>query len=94
MENDDLIPVSLVCEHYKLSLTFIDELNEYGLLRVIEENNSRFVSSDELTGLERILHLHFDLDINLEGVDAIRHLLLKMEEMQRELMTLRDISAR
>jgi hypothetical protein len=36
------------------------------------------------------MHLHQDLDINLEGIDAISHLLKRMHDMQRELNMLKN----
>ena len=32
---------------------------------------------------------YYDLSINMEGIDAIHHLLARMEEMQREIHSLR-----
>ena len=34
--------------------------------------------------------MYYDLSINIEGIDAIHHLLQRMEEMQNELHELRS----
>ncbi len=89
MERAKVISITEVCHHYQLEKDFLKSLNELGLIPLIEEANQQFVEEDHLKELEMILHLHYDLDINLEGIDAISHLLLRMEEMQREIRQLR-----
>ena len=39
--------------------------------------------------VERYSRMYYDLSINMEGIDAIHHLLARMEEMQREIHSLR-----
>jgi len=89
MDRARIISITEVCHHYQLEKDFLQSLNEIGLIPLIEEANQQFVEEDQLKELEMILHLHYDLDINLEGIDAISHLLLRMEEMQREIRQLR-----
>jgi hypothetical protein len=36
------------------------------------------------------VRLHYDLDINIEGIETINHLLEKIEEMQREIAHLKN----
>jgi hypothetical protein len=38
--------------------------------------------------LEKIVRLHFELDINLEGIETIAHLLERMEGMQEKIVQL------
>jgi len=40
--------------------------------------------------LKTFVRLHYDLDINLEGLETINHLLEKIEEMQMEILKLRN----
>lgn len=89
MDRGNRISLSDLCRHYALTVDFVQSLDEMGLIPLIEEENQHFVDEVYLRDLEVILHLHYDLDINLEGIDAITHLLLRMEEMQRELNLLR-----
>ena len=39
--------------------------------------------------VERYSRMYYDLSINMEGIDAIHHLLEKMEDMRREMSSLR-----
>jgi DNA-binding transcriptional MerR regulator len=57
-------------------------------VRTVDE--AVFIDADDIGDVERIIHLHQDLDINLEGIDAILQLLKRLEQTQAELMALRN----
>ena len=40
--------------------------------------------------LEQLARMRFDLDINLEGIEAISHLLERVDRMQREMRALQE----
>jgi chaperone modulatory protein CbpM len=40
--------------------------------------------------IEHLARLHYDLDINLEGLEAISHLLDRMDASQQEARVLRE----
>jgi hypothetical protein len=90
MENERIIRIREVCTHYNLEPEFISRLRDYGLLTVVSKEEDEFVDESRLADLETILHLHYDLEINLEGIDAISHMLKRMREMQKELTALRN----
>ena len=48
-----------------------------------------YLPFSELPDVERYSRMYYDLSINMEGIDAIHHLLARMEEMQREIHSLR-----
>ena len=54
------------------------------------EKENVFVDEEELQKLEQLMHLHYDLNINLEGIDAINNLLAKLDAAQNELMMLKN----
>ena len=43
----------------------------------------------ELPNVERYSRMYYDLSINMEGIDAIHHLLERMEDMRHEMRSLR-----
>ena len=43
----------------------------------------------ELPNVERYSRMYYDLSINMEGIDAIHHMLERMEGMRREIASLR-----
>ncbi len=89
MQNE-LIIVSEYCDKCHIEPQFIDMLQEEGLIDVLTQDGTRYLTTDELPDVERFSRLYYDLDINMEGIDAIRHLLERMDEMQREIEYLRS----
>ncbi|WP_370895710.1 chaperone modulator CbpM [Chryseobacterium gossypii] len=74
---------------YNIEITFFDELVEYGLLKVQTENNVRYLMYEDLPAFERFANWHYDLEINLPGLEVIHDMLKKMEDLKqknRELM--------
>jgi DNA-binding transcriptional MerR regulator len=90
MESQHLIPASHFCVHYNIDVSFLYALQDYGLVHVTTQDEAIFIDADDLSDMERIIHLHQDLDINLEGIDAILQLLKRLERTQEELMALRN----
>ncbi|MEY8759615.1 chaperone modulator CbpM [Chryseobacterium tongliaoense] len=74
---------------YNIEITFFDELVEYGLLSVQTENEIRYLLYDDLPAFERFANWHYDLEINLPGLEVIHDMLRKMDDLKqknRELM--------
>jgi len=90
MENDEMITLEVVCINYEIEPSFIDSLLEYGLLEITTVENTRFLEMKRIRDLERWIHLHYDLDINLEGIQTISHLLERVTYLQDELSMLRN----
>ncbi len=47
-----------------------------------------YLPISELKLIEKIIHLHFELEINLEGIEAIIHLLDRIQDMQDQITRL------
>ena len=90
MQNEQFIMVSTFCENYHIDPSFIHSLNEYGLIEMntIEEND--FIASDKVQELEKFIHLHYDLEINIAGIDAIANLLERVKNLQDEIASLKN----
>lgn len=88
MQND-LIIISEYCDKCHIEPSFIDLLQEEGLIDVLCEDGERCLLSSQLPDVERYSRMYYDLSINMEGIDAIHHLLGRMEEMRREIVRLR-----
>ena len=90
MEPQQLIPASDFCMHYNIEVSFLHTLQDYGLLRVTSSNEALFIDTDDLSDIEKIIHLHRELDINLEGIDVILQLLKRLEKTETEVAALRN----
>lgn len=90
MEQDELIPAKDFCIHHNIEYSFISSLENSGLISITSVKRSSFIHAEEIHKLEKFVRLHYDLDINIEGIETINYLLEKIEEMQREIVTLRN----
>lgn len=90
MEAQQLIPASNFCVQYNIDVSFLHTLHDYGLVHVRMQNEMVFIDVDDLRDVEKIIHLHQDLEINLEGIDAILQLLKRLERTHEEITILRN----
>ncbi|MCU0359572.1 MAG: chaperone modulator CbpM [Bacteroidia bacterium] len=89
MEQNDLIPIEELCRHYAVESRFVSDLNEYALLDFVPLEQTLYLRKTQLNEFEMLCRMHYDLEINLAGMDAITHLLQKIKTMQEELNDLR-----
>jgi MerR family transcriptional regulator, heat shock protein HspR len=55
------------------------------------KKNTRLYSLHDVEELQRIIHLHQELGVNLAGVEVILNMLRRMEDMQSQMQRLFDI---
>jgi flagellar hook-associated protein FlgK len=60
------------------------------LIRVTAVEQHTYIPAEELQKLEKFVRLHYDLDINLEGIETINHLLEKIDEMNKQILQLKN----
>ncbi|HEX8277573.1 MAG TPA: chaperone modulator CbpM [Segetibacter sp.] len=90
MQNNELILAEEFCTHYKIQLSFINNLNQFGLIEITSVEEKPYIPQSQLQKLEQIIRLHDDLDLNLEGIDAITHLLDRVKSLQTEIAGLKN----
>ncbi len=89
MENKNLVTVEQFCTSYNIEVAFINSLTESGLVEIMTVETTPCINMEQIRELERLIHLH-ELDINMEGIEAIHHLLQRVDRLQAELTTLRN----
>jgi chaperone modulatory protein CbpM len=87
--SEEIIPVETFCSYYHVEQTFVESLESYGLISISYKENQRFILKEELTELEKFSRMYYELDINVPGIDALKHLLEKIKELQQETEALR-----
>lgn len=90
MENDQLIAIEVFCTNYDVEYAFVESLQEHDLIEMVVVGDTRFLQVPHLNRIERIIRFHRELDINLEGIEAIQGLLGRIEHLDREIATLRN----
>jgi len=85
-----LITITQYCIRCNIEPEFIISLEDSGIITLTLQDKEKYIHPEQFSELERYIHLHYDLHINIEGIDAIRHLLDKVDRMQQELHELRN----
>ena len=86
----DIIALNDFCSSHQIEVSFIQSLEEHGLVQTVIVDQSMCVRANELPKLERIVRLYQELNINPEGLDVIDHLLKRIEAMQYEISELKN----
>ncbi len=68
-----------------IDITFITALHQFGLLEIVVVENNQYLSNLQLKDAEKMIRLHYDLEVNFEGIDIINNLLARIENLQLEL---------
>ncbi len=90
METEELIAIQVYCTKEGLEASFVEALGERGLIRITTIKEQRYVEPEHLPLIEKLARMHYDLQINLEGLEAISHLLERLETTQQEIRILQQ----
>jgi hypothetical protein len=89
MPDEEMIPLESFCNYYHVERSFVETLESYGLVSISSREEQRFILMEEVVELEKFSRLYYDLNINVPGIDALKHLLEKLKELQQETENLR-----
>jgi len=90
MTNEEMVAAQEFCISHNVEISFLHSLNEAGLLEITTVEETVFINREYLPELEKLVRLHYDMEINLEGIEAIHHLLQQINSMQQEMKTLKS----
>ncbi len=90
MQKENLIPAGEFCMHYDIEFSFIHSLQETGLLTMENISGAEFIHISQLAELEKFIRLHYEFEINMQGIEAITHLLQRVKTMQDEMIVLKN----
>jgi len=90
MENQEFIDPQLFCAHHKIEYAFICALQQSGLIEMTTIEEKTFIPLSQLPRAEQFTRMHYELDINLEGIEAIAALLDRITSLQKEAVNLRN----
>ncbi|MCD8540272.1 MAG: chaperone modulator CbpM [Leadbetterella sp.] len=69
---------------YKIDIEFFNALTDAGLIETVKEENTVYLEYKRLGYFEKLVNWHYDLEVNLPGLEVIHHLLERIEALQRE----------
>lgn len=86
----ELIIVKEYCQKSNLDPTFLRLLEEVGLIDFDTVEGEKYIYVSQLPRLEQYTRMYYDLSINIEGIDAIQHLLDRIQRMQNDISQLQS----
>jgi hypothetical protein len=90
METEYFIAVDEFCACHDIEISFVSSLNDAGLIEITTIEEADFIDPEQLQELERYIRFYYELNINLEGIETIRHLLNRVNAMRDEITTLHN----
>lgn len=90
MKESQLIPARTICSHYNIEISFVDTLHHMGLIQVEIIDENQFLHQDQISELEKVIRLHTELNVNLEGIDVVLNLLEKEKQLRVEISKLKN----
>jgi hypothetical protein len=90
MATTQMIPAKDFCSHHHIEITFLHSLHDYGLIALVSSDDEVYLEPEEVIIVEKLVRLHYDLHINLEGLDVIQGLLERQNELTKEIAALRN----
>jgi len=90
MSKEKFIPLQKLCELYKIEMSFFSGLNDIGLIQISLIEESHCIHQDKITDVEKMIRMHRDLEINIEGIDIAFNLLKKIDELENELNAIKN----
>lgn len=86
----ELITIEDYCAKYAVEPSFIVALEDSGLIALTVIEDSKYIRYKQLVEMERFIHFHYELQINIEGIEAIMGLLQKIKSLQHEIESLKS----
>jgi len=90
MSTAEMIAATEFCTHYQIELSFIQSLHQSGLLQAESSETNLFIPLDQVPSLEKMIRLRYEMDINIEGIETITHLLQQVTDLQQQVMQLKN----
>lgn len=90
MQTEKLIAINEFCSSHDIEISFISSLQQTGLIEITTIDETGFIDADQLQQLESFVRFYYELDINLEGIETITHLLQRIKSLQHEIISLKN----
>lgn len=92
MKKRNTISISTFCKNYDIPQSFLDNLMHYELVILNSDDETVYILEEQVETIERFIRLHYDLNINFEGLDVINNLMSKIQELQHRINQLENIN--
>jgi pyridoxine 5'-phosphate synthase PdxJ len=79
------ISVIQFSKYHQIEPQFVIDLYKNDLVVLHERNQEYFIEENDLKLIERFIEFHYNLGVNLEGLEVIHHLLKQIKTLQKQL---------
>ncbi|MEO6690850.1 MAG: chaperone modulator CbpM [Saprospiraceae bacterium] len=90
MAKKNYIFIETLCLHYQVDEPFFEALQHAGLVEILDQEGAKYVQQEKLSELEKMIRLHQELNLNIEGIDVVMNLLDRIKLLQKEMNTLKN----
>lgn len=90
MQTEDMISLQEFCMNYHIEQSFVFALEDSGLVEIIYSEEEVCIPVNQLQQLEKLVRLNTEMDINIEGIEVITHLLERIGSMQQKIVQLNN----
>ena len=90
MANEEMVAAHKFCTSHNVDISFLHSLNEAGLIEITTVEETVFINKDRLPELEKLVRLHYEMEINIEGIETICHLLQQMNAIQEQMRVIKN----
>ena len=90
MAKTELILIQQICNCHDIEFTFINDLNKLDLIEIHTIEDDKYIHENQLKDVEKMIRMHRELNINLEGIDAIYNLQQRIDQLEQELTQTRN----
>ncbi len=90
MTTEKLITIQTICTNYDIEFSFINSLCEFGLIEITTINKIEYLHQNKINDIEKMIRLHDELGVNMEGIDVIYNLTEKVKNLQEEIDFLKN----
>ena len=79
-----------ICESNQIEQTFIQELHRNGLIEIIILEDQEYLEEEQILIVEKFSTWHYELELNVQGIEVVQQLLEKIEDLQQEIRFLKS----
>lgn len=90
MEGQDFISIVQLCNHYKVEVSFFKQLEAEGLVEITTIEQTKYLHHNLISDVEKMIRIHQELNINIEGIDVVFNMLNKMNKLQAKMNVLQN----
>ncbi|GAB3757652.1 chaperone modulator CbpM [Spirosoma pomorum] len=90
MNAEDMIPVHDFCVYHHIEISFVQSLEQRGLVETTTVEQSLYVLPSQVARLEKLVRLHQELEIHADDLDVVSNLLDRVEDLQQQVTRLQN----